>query len=130
MNPLRGLPPLQAIPPLPIPGIQPYQSQYHAGYIPGQRERRRLEAPQQFGIGCSVPFADHPARLLLPVVEVVADQVLAHHLVSMAHLVTVALRLWWQRRFAPAMKGVVLTDEVECERCGCLTTRAKARNCV
>ena len=52
----RSIPPPQAIPPLPTPGIQPRQSQYHTGYIPGDRVGARARAgttgaSQQFGVG-------------------------------------------------------------------------------
>ena len=59
VNSFHGLPPPQAIPPLPTPGIQPHQSQYHAGYIPSDRVSTEAQGAttgtsQQFGVGSGV----------------------------------------------------------------------------
>ena len=56
----RNIPPPQAIPPLPTPGIQPHQSQYHAGYVPSDRvgadgQGGNTGASQQLGVGSGVP---------------------------------------------------------------------------
>ena len=56
----RHIPPPHAIPPLPTPGIQPHQSQYHAGYIPGGRvdgdgQGGNWGTSNPFGTGSGVP---------------------------------------------------------------------------
>ena len=92
----HGLPPPQAIPPLPplpTPGIQPHQSQYHAGYIPSDTvstQGATTETSQQFGVGFGVPTRGADER----------------------------------------GNGAPNPDDIDCERCGCRTTRARARNCV
>ena len=75
---LRHIPPPQVIPPLPTPGIQPHQSQYHAGYIPGERvdgsgQDGTAECPILRALALEIQLACLRAHLVHQVVEMVGD---------------------------------------------------------
>ena len=102
---LRHIPPPQVIPPLPTPGIQHHQSQYHAGYLPGERvdgsgQDGGTGVPNTSGTGSANPI--HPPAGPPPpsgAVEMVGDtfrvkvtqavepDLLAVAAVAMAHLI-------------------------------------------
>ena len=130
-----------AIPPLPTPGIQPYRSQYHAGYIPGERvDGNGQDAGAGSGNPTRAPAGPPPPS---------GGGDGWGYVLSQGNPGGGAGPPSGGGGGGPPdasgppnpNPGGLLPpddpagnapnpDDVDCERCGCRTTRARARNCV
>ena len=145
----RHSPPPQVTPPLPTPGVKPHQSQYHAGYVPGEKvdgsgQDSATGVPNLSGTGSGnlirpptgppppsgggdgwgyVPSQGNPGGGAGPPGGGGGDGLCGE---SGPPNPNPGGLLPPDDRAGNAPNP----DDVDCERCGCRTTRARARTCV